>query len=175
MYVDNTLLFSNPQTITVTAVSTSIVDLTGAGSGNAPAISFGTASVYGADAGVGDGEAVPSIFCNVGTAFATLTSLMVSAQFAVDNGSNAPGTYQTYAETGAIPVAALVAGARIGTFRLPSKPDTLAQYPLPRFIRLNYTVVGSTATTGTVYAGIAIQRDLELGGINYPSNFSVAA
>lgn len=175
MYIDGTLMFSNPQTITATAVSTSIVDLTGFGSGNAPAISFGTATVFGADAGVGDGEAVPKIFCNCATAFATGTSLMVSAQFAVDNGSNAPGTYQTYAETGAIPVAALTLGARIGTFNLPAKPDTLAQYPLPRFVRLNYTVAGSNFTTGSVYAGIAIQRDNELGAINYPSNFTVAA
>lgn len=175
MYIDQSLIFSSAQAITATAVSTNIVDLTGFGSGNAPAISFGTASVYGADAGVGDGEAVPSIYCNVNTTFATLTSLTVSAQFAVDNGSNAPGTYQTYAETGAIPVAALVAGARIGTFRLPNKPDTLAQYPLPRFIRLNYTVTGSNATAGAVSAGIAIQRDLELAGANYPGAFTVAA
>lgn len=175
MYTDINLTFSSAQAITATAVSTSIVDLTGFGSGNAPAISFGTASVFGADMGVGDGEAVPKIAVTVAAAFATLTSLMVSAQFAVDNGSNAPGTYQTYAETGAIPVAALVAGARIGTFNLPNKPDTLAQYPLPRFIRLNYTVVGSNATTGTVNAGIVLQKDVELGGINYPSNFTVAA
>ena len=175
MYQDNGLTFSSAQAITATAASTSIVDLTGFGSTFAPNLTFG-GTVYGADMGVGDGMAVPKIACFVGTTFLTLTSLTVSAQFAVDNGSNSPGTYQTYAETGAIPVAALTAGANIGTFDLPKAPEgDLAQYPLPRFMRLEYTVAGSNATAGTVNAFIAIQRDSQLAGRQYGSNFVVAA
>lgn len=177
MYVDGSLVFSNNQAITATAASTSIVDLTGAGSGNAPNLIFG-GTAYGADMGVGDGMAVPKVIVNVTQAFATLTSLTVSAQFAPDNGSNAPGTYLTYAETGAIPVAALTLGAEIGTFDLPQQVQgakELANYPMPRFIRLNYTVAGSNATTGTVYAFIGLQRDGQLGATNYSSNFVVGA
>ena len=174
---DGLLTLSAAQAITATAASTNIIDLTGAGSGNAPNMVFG-GSVYGADMGVGDGMAVPKIVVSVGTAFLTLTSLTVAAQFAPDNGSNAPGTYITYAQTGAIPVADLVAGAFIGTFGYPQMPTKvdgiLTDYPLPRFVRLDYTVAGSNATAGTVNAYVELQRDSQLGGVNYGSNFVVA-
>jgi hypothetical protein len=179
MYRDNLLTFSAAQAITATAASTTIVDLTGFGSGTAPNLSFGTGTVYGADMGIGDGMATPKVWVGVGTTFLTLTSLNVAAQFAPDNGSNAPGTYITYAETGAIPVADLVAGATIGTFDFPQMPakidGVLTDYPMPRFMRLNYTVAGSNATAGTVNAFIAIQRDSQLAAANYPSNFTVAS
>lgn len=174
MYIDGSLQFSNAQALTVTAASTSLVDLTGAGSGNAPAISFGTASVFGADMGIGDGMAVPKIFAAIGTTFVGGTSLNLQCQFAVDNGSNAPGTWQTYAETGVILTASLKAGVVIGTFDLPRGVGDITVYPLPRFIRLNYVIVG-TFSAGTVTSAIVIQRDDRLGAIQYPSNFTVAA
>lgn len=178
-YTDISLTFSSAQAITATAASTNIVDLTGAGSGNAPNLSFGSATVYGADMGVGDGMAIPKIVVSVGTVFATLTSLTIAAQFAPDDGTNHPGTYITYAQTGAIPVADLVASAMLGTFGFPQMPTRmdglLTDYPMPRFVRLNYTVAGSNATTGTLNAYIELQRDSQNAGVNYPSNFSVAA
>lgn len=178
MYLDNSLIFSSAQAITATAASTNIVDLTGFGSGNAPNLIFGS-TTFGTDQGVGDGMAVPKILCTVTTSFATLTSLNVSAQFAPDSGSNTPGTYITYAETGAIPVADLVAGASVGTFGFPKMPTlldgTLTDYPMPRFMRINYTVAGSNATAGNVNAAIVIQQDSQLAGVNYGSNFVVAS
>lgn len=170
--------FSNAQAITASAASTTAVDLSGAGSGNAPKMVFGQ-TYYGSDLGVGDGMAVPKIIVSVGAAFATLTSLEVAAQFAPDNGSNAAGTYITYAQTGAIPVADLVTGALIGTFNFPKMPTRedglLTDYPLPRFVQLYYTVAGSNATAGTVNAWAGLQSDNQAGGVNYGSNFSVGA
>jgi hypothetical protein len=175
---DGLLTLSSAQVITATAASTSVIDLTGAGSGNAPnMVPAGT--TYGADMGVGDGMAIPKIVVSVGTVFATLTSLQIAAQFAPDSGSNTPGTYITYAQTGAIPVADLVAGAMLGTFNYPQMPTkldgTLTDYPMPRWVRLDYIVGGSSATTGTINAYVELQRDSQLGGVNYPSGFVVAA
>jgi len=176
MFVDYTLVFSAAQAITSTAPSTNVIDLTGAGVGNPPGVTYGTASVYGADMGVGDGMAVPKISVGISTLFVGAgASLTVSAQFAVDN-ANSPGAWQTYAETGAIPVAALVAGASIGTFDLPRVPQgNITQYPLPRFVRLNYTVGSGPFSAGAVNSQIVLQQDSQLGGINYPSNFSAGA
>lgn len=179
MYLDQTLIFSSAQAITADAASTGVVDLTGAGVGNAPAISHGTSTVFGADMGVGDGMAVPKILVGVATTFLTCTSIDIQFQCAVDDGTNNPGSWVTYLTQPGILLASLVAGNNLGNFDLPKMPEkvdgVIAQYPLPRFIRLNYVVNGSDATAGALNAAIVIQRDGQLAGVKYPSAFSVKA
>ena len=55
MILDSQLTLSLAQAITVTAASSSIIDLAGVGSGNAPNMRFGVqSSVFGEDIGIGD-------------------------------------------------------------------------------------------------------------------------
>lgn len=166
MILDNQATFSLNQTLTATAASTNLIDLAGTGSGNPPSGSFGTATVFGADMGVGRGIRVG---CIVGTALTGGTSLNVQFQGAPDNGSNAPGSYTTFAETGAIPAASLTAGARIGTFDV---PRALPDGSLVRFVRLNYTIVGPFTGGNIAWAGIVLDADEWMGKF-YPSGFTV--
>lgn len=168
-FFDQALLLSSAQAITTTAASTLIYDITGAGSGNAPALSWGTSATFGADIGSGDGEARPVGYFTVPTAFTAggAATLVVSIQAAADNGSNAPGTYHTLTETEAIPVASLVAGYN---FSLPI-PAIKSGDALPRFYRFNYTVATGPMTAGAITADILLNPPSQLV-TKYPSNFT---
>lgn len=172
-FFDQTLLLSNAQAITATAASTNIYDVTGAGSGVAPSMIFGTtnttAALPGFDIGLGDGQAIPYLYLTIPTAFvsgggATLT---VQVQAAIDNGSNAPGTYTTIVETGLFTAANLAAGR---VLLIPIPPITIGE-SLPRFYRFNYVVATSTFSAGTVTASILLNPPSKLENTLYPSNF----
>jgi hypothetical protein len=167
MILDNSWVFSNGQALTVTAASTNIVDLTGAGSGNAPNLSFGNATTFAEDLGTGTGGEVPQILASIGAAAPTGgTSINVQFQGAPDNGSNAPGTYTTYVETGAIPIAQLSAN---GLLMRVAYPRRIIGIAMPRFIRLNYTIVGTFANF-TVFAALLLDpAENDVG--SYPSGF----
>lgn len=163
MFTDAALWFSSytsPVAITATADS-SIVDLTGAGAGTAPAMSNslgGVANSIGLDIGAGDGAAMPSVNVVVGTTFLTLTSLTISLKAAPQTSATVytEGTYTTLFVSNAILLAKLVAGA---VFNFPIPPIYLAEAEaLPRFYKLTYTVGGSNATAGTLSAGIQLNQ-----------------
>lgn len=182
MILDNLLAFvSSPQTITSTAASTNIIDLTGFGSGQTPNLNFGNATKYGADMGIGDGEAVPKVVFTVSTTFTTSNSatLTVQLQGAPDNGSNAPGSYTTYAEIPTLGTSSLIASATTpaapGIFAIdwPKVPYNAA---FPRFWRINWQVNVGTFSAGAIgFAGIVLQNDTSWSMGQYPSNFVVAA
>jgi hypothetical protein len=98
------------------------------------------------DMGAGSQDrAMLQVFVLVTASFAGGTSLNVQVQ-----GSTDSVTYTTYTETGAVPIAALAVGAKLG-LRLPSvNPD---QGPLPRYYRLNYVCAGSMVA-GAVITGL---------------------
>lgn len=178
MFVDNSLAFSSnwqtPQSLIVSTstASTNTIDVTGAGSGNAPSVVWGTSSTFGADMGIGGGESRPHVRVQVTTTFATsnAATLNVALQSAPDNGSNAPGTWTTCDETGAIAASALTAGTAINLDFGPRAPGAA----LPRFYRLLYQLPGSTAfTAGAVVAGVVLNNDFSTTMGQYPSNFSV--
>lgn len=179
--LDNSLVFSNFQAVTATAVSVSpttggAIDLAGVGSGNAPKLVFGNATTFGQDLGIGPGQEIPRVYGVTGTGTpAGATSLNVQFQGAPDNGSNAPGTYLTYIETGAVVLANIKASSRLFSFDWPLRTaGTAATSPLPRFVQLNYVVAGSNFTGLTIFAGITLGApDNDMGF--YPSNFVVGA
>jgi hypothetical protein len=145
MIRDNFLELSVAQDLTAgTAVSTNVVDMLNA-----------------RDPGPGNTLIVP---VSVNTAFAGGTSLQVQLQESVDN-----STYVTVEETAAIPLASLGANQRINTFKIPQRPSSLQA--LPRYIRLNYIVVG-TMTAGKVDAGIVLDAGSE-GMTTYPAGVTV--
>lgn len=168
MFLDQALKLSAAQAITVTAASTNLYDITGAGAGNVPVGVFGTTGLAAADMGLGDGLR-PTLAFSVATTFtaAGAATLQIQVQAAPDNGAGSPGAYTTIVETAALPVASLVAGAN---FQLPLPPVTLGEV-LPRFYRCNYIVATGPMTAGALNASIALNVP-SLTNIQYPANFA---
>lgn len=150
MILDALLRFSNAQAITATAVSENVIDL-GITSGIPSSANGGGAR----DIGIGDDPAM-KLLVQVGTAFATLTSLQVALQGAVDDGTGAPAAFSTWWTSPAVAAASLVAGARLFDMDMPRPPQGIA---IPRYLRLNYIVAGSNASAGTLNSYIVLDRD----------------
>lgn len=172
MILDALLRFSNAQAITATAVSDNVIDL-GITSGIPSSANGGGAR----DIGIGDDPAM-KLLVQVGTTFATLTSLVVTLQGAVDDGTGVPAAFSSWWASPAYLAAVLVAGARLLDMDMPRPPQGIA---IPRFLRLNYTVAGSNATAGTLNSFIVLDRDDQFysstnnaieGG--YPAGITVA-
>lgn len=178
-FMDNTLAFSTnwatPQVVSATADSTNVVDLTGAGVGNAPAMINGfpaTNTSIGYDIGAGDGEAIPYLYVAVPTAGGgTQTgSFIITLQAAPDNGSYSPGTYTTIYTSKSITSSTLPGG----NYLIVPVPPTLFDFPsegLPRFYKLNYAVTG-TMSRGFL-AGLMINPPSSLLLGQYNNNFAV--
>lgn len=171
MFTDNALSFNTnwatPQSITTTADSSTIIDITGAGSGNAPAMIGGNGGVIGADIGLGDGMTIPWVVINVTTAGGSNSNtLTVSLESAPDNGSNVAGTYTVCGSTAAMLDSTLVVGTLIA---FPVPPRALGA-ALPRFYKLTYTASATLAPLAVV-AGIVLNPPSSLTEGLYPSNF----
>lgn len=176
-FQDNSLSFNTnwqtPQAVTVTADGTTVVDLTGAGVGNAPAMIGGfpaTNTAIGYDIGAGDGEAIPYLYVAVTTAGTTSNTLTVSLSAAPDNGSYSPGTYTQLYASKAIVGSTLVKGS----YLIVPVPPTLFDWPseaLPRFYKITYTCSGSL--TISVLAGLMLNPPSSLLLPQYPNNFAV--
>lgn len=177
MFMDAKLTFNSafgtPQTVTTTADSSGIIDITGAGVGVAPAMIGGYPSLntaIGADIGLGDGEAFPWVYLTVTTAGgANSNTLTVSLKSAPDSGTYTEGTYTTCGSTGAILDSALA----VGTVIMFPVPPRAPGAPLPRFYKLTYTA-SATLTPLAVLASIVINPPSSLTGVKYPENFVVA-
>ena len=129
MFFDAENLFSDDQAVTVTAVSTNIVDLSGV-------------------AAVDEGPGEPlDLFAQVTTAFAGGTSIALKLETDDDV---AFGSATDLGSTAAIATASLVAGYRF--------PKQLPKEGLERYLRLTYTVVG-TMSAGNITAGLVLDRN----------------
>jgi len=120
-YVDAQNLFSDAQALTVTAVSTNIID-------------------HGQDRNIGVGTPL-AVVVTVDVAAAGGGTLTIAVQGDDNSGFASPGTVAT---TAAIAAATLVAGYQLV---IPLGPDTLTE----RFTRLNYTMATMTGITVTAY------------------------
>ncbi len=177
MILDSTLQFSSQQNIssaTTITTSTTVIDLAGVGSGNALNATFGTAKVFGQDLGVGGGMADLVLAAIVGTQFASTNTatLTIALQGAIDNGSNSPGTWVTYQQSGALSVSNLASNTMVFRCNL---ADAVPFGTLPRFLRMQFSNPASTNwTTGSIsYAGVLTNRD-DYSARYYPSGFTVA-
>lgn len=128
MFIDKQNLFSEDQAVTVTAVSTNVIDL-GANESEIQALFE---------------KGLVKVAAQVTTAFAGGTSMSVALQTDSDE---AFGTVETLHTSAAIATATLVQGYqyRIGGLPLGIK----------RYLRLNYTVVG-TMSAGKIHAGLVL-------------------
>lgn len=101
--------------------------------------------------------------------FLTLTSLQIAIQSSADNSA-----WVDLLLSPVILAANLLVGQRL-TYKLPRKQlnDAIGGTP-NRYLRLNYTVAGSTATAGAVMAWIGV--DIDNDNFNaYPRNYAVAS
>lgn len=171
-FYDSALVFSNAQAVTSTAASTSVYDITGAGSGTVPALIWGTTAAIGADMGLGDSANRPTIMFNIPTAFVSGggATMQIQIQAAPDNGSGTAGTYYTLWQTTTLSVAQLAAAPN---FNVPLPPLNAA-YPaglMPRFYRINYVVATSTFSAGNISAALLLNPPSAIN-VQYPANFT---
>lgn len=129
MILDSQALFSDAQAITGSAVSDNIVDL------------FVEGGLNTSKRDVGRGAPLRLLVQSVAD-FNTLTSMTVEVETSVDEAFSAPVTLAS----GTLALADLVAGGQF--------PINFMPYNNYRYVRLNYTVVGGSPTTGAVTAGI---------------------
>jgi hypothetical protein len=139
--------------ITATRVSSNVLDLL-------------TARDLGADEPLG-------IHVLVTQTFATLTSLTVDLEVCATAG----GSFLNILSSPVLPVAQLIAGQEIFRYSLP--PNQLLNAAAGvlnapgQFIRLNYTVAGSNATAGAVFAYLNPRPDRQVFTA-YPRNYTAA-
>lgn len=128
-------MFSDAQAVTATAASTNYLNL---GSPNTPP---NAPAALKRDIGGGNNQPVQ---IEVVEAFATLTSLTVSIEVDDNPSFSSP---KTVATTGAIAVANLTLGAILPISMVPLGANE-------QYMRVKYTVAGSSATAGKVTAGL---------------------
>ena len=158
MFVDTSLLLSSAQAITTSAASTNLYDVTGAGSGNAPSMTFGiTGNDIGADIGNADGSSRPTAYFVVTTNGTGTGTVTFAVEAAPDNGSNAPGTYIRLATSKAWVGTTLDVGNVI-TLPIPSYAQVAPGMGLPRFYRFYYDQTGDGAVSVTGYILIDPQQ-----------------
>lgn len=138
-------LFSNDQAVTATAISENVIDL---GVRGTP---YDAAAALAGD--VGKGAGIP-VLVQVTEDFATLTSLT----FTIETSANADLSSSTVLySSGAVAAASLVQG-----YKLPI--NVLPDGVTGRYLGIRYTVGGSNATAGTVFAAISMGNQTNITG-----------
>lgn len=177
MFLDNSLCFngswSTPTAaLTATVDGTTVIDITGAGSGNAPAMINGfpaTNTAIGEDYGLGDGIAIPHFYMAVTTTGTGAGTLTVSVSAAPDNGSYGQGSYTTLYTSKTFVGTTLVAGS-ILSVPLPPTLYTLGE-AAPRFYKVTYTIA-STVGAVKVTSGLVLNPQSAIaGGQLYNNNY----
>ncbi|MWF13616.1 Bbp16 family capsid cement protein [Escherichia coli] len=140
MILDKLLMFSEKQAVTATAPSTDVIDL---------------GPIDGTVRDIGVGEPLEWIV-NVDTTAtaAGASTVNVNLQTSPDN-----STWTTIASSGDLALAALTAGKRIVSQKVPQG--------VQRYLRLNYTVGTGPLTAGSFTSGILL--DVDGNNRYYPS------
>lgn len=136
MIFDKQSLFSDAQAVTVTAVSTNVIDLGATGTPNGGSVALKR------DLGAGGPVAMR---IQVTEAFAALTSLKVTMQ--TSDVENFGSGVVTVSDTAVVALADLVAGYVF-------QPQYVPRGANKRYLRLNYTVAGTAASAGKITAGL---------------------
>jgi hypothetical protein len=175
MFIDALLQFDSAANLAQAAGtynSTNIIDL-GELNGLPTSANGGGAR----DIGIGDDPAM-KIYSVVTTTFTSggAGTLQVAIQGAPDNGSGAPGTWSTFAQSTAYALATLVSGAQLLAIDMPRPPAGVA---VPRFLRMTYTIATATMTAGTVQSELVLDRFDQIQGTTgalsgYPAGIVVA-
>lgn len=139
MILDMTLTLSENQAVTVTAISTNVIQWPANG------IVIGEAAAVARN--LGPGNELP-IHIQVTEAFATATSVTFTLESSAAAGLTSPVVHWTSI---AIPIATLIAGYRIPVRIMPD--GTMLQ-----FLGMRYTIGGVAATAGKITAAIGTEQ-----------------
>lgn len=174
MFLDSTLTFNSavttPQAISANAVSAGVVDVTGAGVGNLPAMINGfpaTNTALGSDYGVGDGVAIPHVIVSVTTAGTGSGTITIALEAAPDSGTGTEGSYTILVQTPAFVGTALTKGTVID---IPIPPEVTGTV-LPRFYKLAYTVSGTAGVSVLAFIVLNPAQLAQFG--QYSNNYIV--
>lgn len=170
MILDNNLVFGTATALvsSTTSIASGVIDLTGG-----QTLGIGNASAFGADMGVGPGQAAPQVRVIATTALTTTNSATLNIAFqgnAVAS-SAADANWITYIETGAIAASALTVSTTIARFDYPIRQVAAA---MPRYVRLLYQFATGSFSTGSATAFLTLTGD-DWEARYYPSGFTVAA
>lgn len=135
-------LFSDDQAITASADSTNVIDL------GVPGTPFGAAAALNRD--IGKGAKIP-ILAQVTADFNNLTTL----EFKISTGATTALGTEIASQT--IALADLVAGKQLNF-------DVLPNAIVERYLGMEYVVVGTAPSTGTVTAGISMGNQTNVTG-----------
>lgn len=140
-----------------------------------PNLTWGLATYFGEELGIGPGVAVPRFLVTVGTAFTTGNSatLNVQIQTAAQAGTtgtiSSDTTFATAIETGTIAASLLTANQAIRI----DYPRRKVGQAYPRFVKLNFALGTGQWTAGTISnASLLLAMDEHA---YYGPNFTVAA
>lgn len=171
-FYDNTLLLSNAQSLVgaaTTVISTTTYDITGAGSGVAPSMIWGTSTFLQADVMVGRPM---YLYATVGTAFSagasTCTFVVEAAPPAT---GNVAGTWVPLYTSAAFTGTQLTANAQL-VAPIPPLALIKAAENMPRFYRFRYALSTATFSAGTITSGILFDTPTGMVSTLYPSNFA---
>lgn len=176
MFLDNSLAFQtggwggSAQALTTTADGSQIVDITGAGSGSAPAMfnKFPLSNTaIGEDYGTGDGVAIPYIYVTFVSAGASSETITITVSSAPDNGSYSPGSYTVINTFAPITESTIDDGDYLMQALAPTK--IAFGQALPRFYKITYTASG--AITTSVRSGIMLNPPSSLLSGKYANNY----
>ncbi len=171
-FYDNALLLSNAQSITTSAASTTIYDVTGAGSGNAPSMTFGSNTTnYGVDIGNSSISGIGPVAVFTVTTTGTGTGTIAFGIEAAPNSSNSPGSYVRLATSGAYVGTVLLAGNQI-IIPIPPFAQIAPAMGLPRFYRFYYDQTGNGAVHVT--GGILLNPNAGYVSTQLSNNFVAA-
>lgn len=148
MIIDASLKLSDDQAITVTASSTEILDMRDTGT-----TAYGPSQTK-LKQHLGRGVCVP-LLIQVTEDFATLTSLTVSLRQSDAADMSNPDVLLSQT----VPVALLKTGFKFNIDKLPAEVTK-------RYVDLNYTVTGTTATAGKITAAIVTAVDDSVGSVH---------
>jgi len=145
LFTGNTVGGATPSYVDVIAAqanSTNIIDLHIAAPPGVPVLASGQGA---RDLGIGDDPALKMLVQCVGT-FAGGTPIQVALAGAPDNGSGGAGAFTAWWTSPVVALASLLPGVRLYDMDVPRPPPGVG---VPRFLRLNYTIVGTFTSTGT--------------------------
>ena len=179
MIFDSALQFSNGQALgtATTGTTSTVIDLSGGANsaGFEPSSTYPLANNpgttrYGADLGIGDGEAMPKVFCILTNTPAVTGTVSLNVQF---QGSTDSTNWTTYVETGTITSASFPSGSAFSLAKFDWPLRRFSTDALPRYVSLNYAVTGGgNFTAGSASAWITLQRE-DWSAKAYPNNYTV--
>lgn len=172
-FYDNTLLLSNAQSLAgaaTTVISTSTYDVTGAGSGSAPSMIWGTTTFLQSDVMVGRPM---YMYATVTTAFSATTTCTFVIEAAPPATGNLAGTWVTIYQSASFTGGQLTAAAQL-VVPIPPLALIKAAESMPRFYRFKYVIGVATFSAGAITAGILLDTPTGMVSTLYPSNFASA-